>query len=179
MASCANSVSRSVKPPSASTWCEDRHAFVELAEFSCTTKQSGIAAIDMFVVASATFRLLFVAHPGSRPQEDCTLRCHAASDRRLVFAPGDRSIPAGHRAALFAARSRRLVRPGFPQPGRCVGITEIVTAPRSPWQNFYIERVIGSIRRECLDHIVVFNEPLQSNSLARSSCTTSKFRFRL
>jgi hypothetical protein len=41
-----------------------------------------------------------------------------------------------------------------------VGITEIVTAPRSPWQNFYIERVIGSIRRECLDHIVVFNEPI-------------------
>jgi hypothetical protein len=39
-----------------------------------------------------------------------------------------------------------------------MGITEVVTAPRSPWQNAYIERVIGSIRRECLDHIVIFNE---------------------
>jgi hypothetical protein len=39
-----------------------------------------------------------------------------------------------------------------------MGITEVVTAPRSPWQNAYVERVIGSIRRECLDHVVVINE---------------------
>ena len=39
-----------------------------------------------------------------------------------------------------------------------MGITEVVTAARSPWQNAYVERVIGSIRRECLDHIVIFNE---------------------
>ncbi len=37
-------------------------------------------------------------------------------------------------------------------------ITEVVTAPRSPWQNAYVERVIGSIRRERLDHFVIFNE---------------------
>ncbi len=39
-----------------------------------------------------------------------------------------------------------------------MGITEVITAPRSPWQNAYVERVIGSIRREYLDHIVIFNE---------------------
>jgi hypothetical protein len=39
-----------------------------------------------------------------------------------------------------------------------MGISEVVTAPRSPWQNPYVERVIGSIRRECLDHLVIFNE---------------------
>jgi hypothetical protein len=39
-----------------------------------------------------------------------------------------------------------------------IGITEVVTAPRSSWQNAYVERVIGSIRRECLDHIVISNE---------------------
>jgi transposase InsO family protein len=39
-----------------------------------------------------------------------------------------------------------------------IGTEEILTAPRSPWQNAYAERLIGSIRRECLDHIVISNE---------------------
>jgi len=39
-----------------------------------------------------------------------------------------------------------------------MGVTEVVTAPRSPGQNPHVERVIGSIRRECLDHVVIFNE---------------------
>ena len=39
-----------------------------------------------------------------------------------------------------------------------MGIEEVYTAPRSPWQNAYAERVIGSIRRECLDHVMVMNE---------------------
>jgi len=39
-----------------------------------------------------------------------------------------------------------------------MGIEEGVTAPRSPWQNPYVERLIGSIRRECLDHVIVWNE---------------------
>ncbi|MGC1951757.1 MAG: integrase core domain-containing protein [Gammaproteobacteria bacterium] len=39
-----------------------------------------------------------------------------------------------------------------------MGIEEVPTAPRSPWQNPYIERLIGSIRRECLDHVIVLNE---------------------
>jgi transposase InsO family protein len=39
-----------------------------------------------------------------------------------------------------------------------IGIEDALTAPRSPWQNPFVERVIGSIRRECLDHVVVINE---------------------
>ena len=39
-----------------------------------------------------------------------------------------------------------------------MGIRDHPTAPRSPWQNGYVERMIGSIRRECLDHLVVFGE---------------------
>jgi hypothetical protein len=34
---------------------------------------------------------------------------------------------------------------------------EVLTAPRSPWQNPYVERLIGSIRRDCLDHFLIFN----------------------
>jgi transposase InsO family protein len=39
-----------------------------------------------------------------------------------------------------------------------MGIEEMLTAPRSPWQNAFVERVIGTIRRDCLDHVVVLNE---------------------
>jgi putative transposase len=37
-------------------------------------------------------------------------------------------------------------------------IEEMMTAPHSPWQSPYVERLIGSIRRECLNHVIVFNE---------------------
>src|ERR1700687_5722443 len=39
-----------------------------------------------------------------------------------------------------------------------MGITEVVSAPSSPWQNPYVERLIGSLRRECLDHVIVLSE---------------------
>ncbi len=39
-----------------------------------------------------------------------------------------------------------------------MGVEDVVTAPRSPWQNPYVERLIGSVRRECLDHVIVLNE---------------------
>jgi transposase InsO family protein len=42
---------------------------------------------------------------------------------------------------------------------KSLGIEDVVTAPRSPWQNPFVERVIGSIRRDCLDHVIVINEP--------------------
>ena len=39
-----------------------------------------------------------------------------------------------------------------------MGIQQVLSAPRSPWKRAYIERLIGSIRRECLDHLIVLNE---------------------
>lgn len=39
-----------------------------------------------------------------------------------------------------------------------MGIEEVMTAYRSPWQNAYVERLNGSIRRECLDHVIIWNE---------------------
>ena len=46
----------------------------------------------------------------------------------------------------------------FPQTAQAMQIREVLTAPRSPWQNAYVERLIGSIRRDCLDHVLVFNQ---------------------
>jgi len=39
-----------------------------------------------------------------------------------------------------------------------LGIRHVLISARSPWQNAYVERIIGSIRRECLDHVIIFNE---------------------
>ena len=41
---------------------------------------------------------------------------------------------------------------------KSMGIEEVLTAYRSPWQNAYVERLNGSIRRECTDHVIVLNE---------------------
>jgi hypothetical protein len=46
----------------------------------------------------------------------------------------------------------------FPQRVKNMGIREVLIAPKSPWQNPYCERVIGSIRRECLDHFIILSE---------------------
>ncbi len=51
-------------------------------------------------------------------------------------------------------------------------ITAVLTAPRSPWQSPYVERLIGSIRRECPDHVFVLNE----SSLRRQIAGSSGFR---
>lgn len=47
---------------------------------------------------------------------------------------------------------------GFRQRVASLGIEEILTAPRSPWRNPFVERLIGSVRRECLDHVIVLSE---------------------
>jgi putative transposase len=52
--------------------------------------------------------------------------------------------------AIYGEKVRRKLR--------ALGIAEVVTAPASPWQNAYAERLIGTIRRELLDHVVVLNE---------------------
>jgi len=46
----------------------------------------------------------------------------------------------------------------FREQVRDMGICEVLSAARSPWQRAYVERVIGSIRRECLDHVIVLHE---------------------
>jgi putative transposase len=46
----------------------------------------------------------------------------------------------------------------FADMSRDMGMEEVLTAPRSPWQNPFLERLVRSIRRECLDHVIVWNE---------------------
>ncbi len=55
----------------------------------------------------------------------------------------------------------------FRQRVKSMGIAEILTAPHSPWQNPFAERLIGSIRRERLDHVLVLSEPHLRRTLTR------------
>ena len=62
-------------------------------------------------------------------------------------------------APQYLIRDRdRAYGDAFTRRIRAMGIRDRPTAPRSPWQNGYAERLIGSIRRECLDHVIVFGE---------------------
>ena len=48
-----------------------------------------------------------------------------------------------------------------------MGIKEVLIAPRLAWQNPYVERVIGSVRRECLDHVIILNKRHLRHNLSR------------
>jgi len=119
----------------------------------------GIAAIDMSVVVTAAFRLLFVSVILSHARRKILLlnvTPHPTAgwlSRQITEAfPWDTAprYPLRDRDAAYGR--------SFGERAQAMGIREVVTAPRSPWQNAYVERVIGSIRRECLDHMVVLNE---------------------
>jgi hypothetical protein len=72
----------------------------------------------MFIVASASFRLLYVMIILTRSQKDHSHGRYRASHGGLALASGNRSVPVGHCSALSAARSGRVVRLGVLQPGR-------------------------------------------------------------
>jgi putative transposase len=119
----------------------------------------GIAAIDMFVTVSASFRLLYImiilAH-GRRKIVRFNVTKHPTAawlSQQVIEAFPWETAPhflLRDRDASYGSVFSKRVAP--------MGITEVVTAPSSPWQNAHVERVIGSIRRECLDHLIIFNE---------------------
>jgi transposase InsO family protein len=118
------------------------------------------AACDFFVVPTATFRLLYcfliLAHERRRIVH-FNVTPHPSAEwtaQQIIEA-----FPADGTEPTFLLRDRdSIYSPAFRARIRRIGIREIVTARRSPWQNPYAERVIGSIRRECTDRIIVFGE---------------------
>jgi len=78
-------------------------------------------------------------------------------------------------APRFILRDRDAIyEEAFRRRVRHMGIEEVVTAYRSPWQNPYVERLIGSIRRECLDHVIVLSEAHLRGILACRRCAWVK-----
>jgi putative transposase len=70
----------------------------------------------------------------------------------------------------------RIYGTAFRQRVQHLGIEEVVIAPRSPWQNPYVERLIGSIRRECLDHVLVLHERHLRQLLTEYFCYYHQWR---
>jgi transposase InsO family protein len=118
-----------------------------------------IASIDFFTVPTATFRILYVlvvlSHGRRRILHFNVTDSPSAvwTARQLIEAfPWDT-------APRYLLRDRdRIFGLEFRRTVLNLGIEEIRISPHSPWQNPFVERVIGSIRRECLDHMIIFNE---------------------
>jgi len=118
-----------------------------------------LVALDFFVVPSVRHTVLFVllilAHHRRRIVHfNVTEHPTAAWNAQQVVD----AFPWGE-APRYLLRDRdRIYGAYFRQRVRHMGIEEILIAPKSPWQNPYVERLIGSIRRECLDHVIVLHE---------------------
>jgi len=119
----------------------------------------GIASIDLFVVPTISFRLLYgllVLRHDRRRILWLGVTAHPTAEwiaRQVSEACGWESAPQN----LIRDRDR-VYGEAFTRRIRAMGIRDRPTAPRSPWQNGYVERLIGSIRDECLDHVIVFGE---------------------
>jgi transposase InsO family protein len=119
----------------------------------------GIAAMDLFVVPTISFRLLYgllIMGHGRRHILWFGVTAHPTAEwiaNQVTEACGWEQAPCYLIRDRDGAYGEVLIR-----RLRSIGIRDRPTSPRSPWQNGYAERLIGSVRRECLDHVIVFSE---------------------
>jgi transposase InsO family protein len=136
------------RPPSAQTWKTFLHNHAR-----------EMVAIDFFTVATATFRVLYVfvvlAHERRRVLHfNITQAPSALWTAQQVVEAFPFTIP-----PRYLLRDRDgIYGTDFVRRVEGLGFEQKLIAPQSPWQNPMVERLIGSLRRECLDHVVLFNE---------------------
>ena len=118
-----------------------------------------LVSVDFFTVPTVTFKVLFVfvvlAHQRRRVVH------FNVTDAPTAQWTGQQLVEAfpWERVPRYLLRDRDgLYGAEFSSRVQSMGICEVKTAPRSPWQNPYVERLVGTLRRECLDHVVVLNE---------------------
>ncbi len=118
-----------------------------------------IAAVDFFTVPTITFRVLYcflILRHDQRRVVHFNVTTNPTAQwtaQQIVEAFPDDEAP------RFLLRDRdSIYGETFRHRVKNMGIEQVVTAYRSPWQNPFVERIIGSIRRECLDHVIVLNE---------------------
>jgi transposase InsO family protein len=124
-----------------------------------TSHVRDLVSIDFFTVPTARLRVFFVlvvlAHDRRRVVHfNVTEHPTAAwTAQQIVEAFPDETTPS------YLLRDRDTIYGhSFRQRVKRMGILEVVTAAHRPWQNPFVERLIGSVRRECLDHVLVLSE---------------------
>jgi transposase InsO family protein len=124
-----------------------------------TNHADGIAAIDLFVVPTISFRLLYgflILRYDRREMLWLTATAHPTAEwiaRQITEAVG------WERPPIWLLRDRdQVYGEKFVRRIRAMGIRDHPIAARSTWQNGHCERAIGSIRRDSLDHVIVFGE---------------------
>jgi putative transposase len=120
-----------------------------------TNHASQIMAADLFVVPTVTFRLLFVIVILAHDRRQIVHVAVTAHPTAAWTAQQLRNAFPENEAPRYLLHDRDSVFAHVATTLEGMNIQEVRTAPRSPWQNAYVERIIGSIRRECLDHIIV------------------------
>jgi putative transposase len=133
-----------------------------------TNHVTALVSMDFFTVPTLTGRVLFVlvllSHHRRRIVH-LAITEHPTTmwtTQQIIEAFPDDSAPRWllrDRDAIYSDVFRRRVA--------SMGISEVISSPSSPWQNPYAERLIGSIRHECLDHMIVFNQTHLRHTLAR------------
>jgi len=123
------------------------------------THVQDLVALDFFVVPTVTHKVLFVlvilAHERRR-----VVHVHVTEHPTAAWTAQQvvEAFP-WHEAPRYLLRDRdHIYGASFRQRVQHMEIEEVVIAPRSPWQNPYVERLIRSIRRECLDHVIILHE---------------------
>jgi putative transposase len=124
-----------------------------------TNHSRDIVSIDFFTVPTATFRVLFVFLVLDNARRKIVY--FNVTESPTAVWTGQQIVE----AFPWDTAPRWLIRDrdgkygaDFDRRVASLDIEQVLTSPHSPWQSPYVERVIGSIRRECLDHVVVFNE---------------------
>jgi transposase InsO family protein len=141
------------------TWCRglDGHRHRAGRPF-LRNHAAGTASIDFFVVPTAFFKLLYaLVILGHERRRLIGFGIIAHPTAEWIARQVTEAFPSDT-APRYLICDRDAFGPGYTRRVRAMPIRDRPTAPRSPWQNGHAERLIGSIRRDCLDHVIVFGE---------------------